>query len=64
MRSPGRLEIVKQSPTVLVDAAHNPGGARVLRKALEESFAFEKIYGVFSAMQDKNVEAVLGEMEP
>ena len=29
--SPGRLEIVRRSPTVLVDAAHNPAGAQALR---------------------------------
>ncbi|OKL50137.1 bifunctional folylpolyglutamate synthase/dihydrofolate synthase [Boudabousia marimammalium] len=64
VQSPGRLEIVKSSPTVLVDAAHNPAGAQALREALQESFGFERIYGVFSAMADKNVEAVLAEMEP
>ncbi|MEO7754709.1 MAG: Mur ligase family protein, partial [Terracoccus sp.] len=40
MTSPGRLEIVRRSPTVLVDAAHNPAGARSLVAALEEAFAF------------------------
>lgn len=32
--SPGRLEVVRTSPTVLVDAAHNPGGAEALVDAL------------------------------
>ena len=38
--SPGRLEVVRRSPTVIVDAAHNPHGAAVLAAALEESFNF------------------------
>ncbi len=33
--SPGRLERVRTSPTILVDAAHNPHGARALAVASE-----------------------------
>lgn len=64
VRSPGRLEVVRTSPTVLVDAAHNPHGAAALRSAVEESFEFEHLVGVFAAMADKNVEGVLVELEP
>lgn len=62
--SPGRLQVVRTSPTILVDAAHNPAGARVLAAALEDSFPFAHVVGVYSAMGDKDVEAVLSEMEP
>jgi len=31
---PGRLEVVSRSPLIVLDCAHNPGGARVLREAL------------------------------
>lgn len=62
--SPGRLQVVRTSPTVVVDAAHNPAGARVLRAALEETFDFRHVVGVFSAMADKDVEGMLGELEP
>ena len=44
--SPGRLEIVRRSPTVLVDAAHNPAGARALRDAIQDSFTFARLVGV------------------
>ncbi len=62
--SPGRLQVVRTSPTILVDAAHNQAGARVLAEALNDSFPFQKVVGVYSAMADKDSEAVLGEMEP
>jgi len=63
--SPGRLEVVRTSPTIIVDAAHNPAGARSLRTALDQGvFDFAHIVGLFSAMRDKDVEGVLGEMEP
>jgi dihydrofolate synthase/folylpolyglutamate synthase len=35
---PGRLEVIGARPTVLLDAAHNPDGARALAAALEELF--------------------------
>lgn len=62
--SPGRLEVVKRSPTVIVDAAHNPHGANVLAIALQESFTFEHIIGVISVMADKDVQGVLEALEP
>ena len=63
VKSPGRLEIVRRSPTVIVDAAHNPHGAAVLASALEESFDFENIIGVVSIMADKDVDGVLAAFE-
>ena len=62
--SPGRLEVVRRSPTVIVDAAHNPHGAVVLAAALEESFTFEQVIGVVSVMADKDLLGVLQALEP
>jgi len=62
--SPGRLEIVRRSPTVLVDAAHNPHGALVLAEALKDSFHFAKIVGVVSIFKDKDVVGILEALEP
>lgn len=62
--SPGRLEIVRRSPTVIVDAAHNPQGARSLRLALSDSFAFTRLVGVLAILEDKDVLGILEELEP
>nr|WP_040434685.1 folylpolyglutamate synthase/dihydrofolate synthase family protein [Schaalia vaccimaxillae] len=62
--SPGRLQVVRHSPTILVDAAHNPAGAAVLADAITESFDLAHTVGVYSAMGDKDVEGVLAELEP
>jgi dihydrofolate synthase/folylpolyglutamate synthase len=40
--SPGRLEIVRRSPTVVLDAAHNPAGARAAAAAVADSFDFTR----------------------
>lgn len=62
--SPGRMEVVRTSPTIIVDSAHNPAGALALRDGLQEAFQLDYLVGVYSAMKDKNVEAVLAQMEP
>jgi dihydrofolate synthase/folylpolyglutamate synthase len=62
--SPGRLEVVRRSPTVLVDAAHNPAGAGALRAALEDSFNFAKIVGVVAILEDKDAVKMLEILEP
>jgi dihydrofolate synthase/folylpolyglutamate synthase len=64
VESPGRLEVVRRSPTVLVDAAHNPAGARALRDALADSFTFVKLVGVLAVMRDKDVAEMLEALEP
>ncbi|MDT9591867.1 folylpolyglutamate synthase/dihydrofolate synthase family protein [Nocardioides zeae] len=62
--SPGRLEIVRRSPTIVLDAAHNPAGAEALGQALEDSFTFSPLIGVLAVMGDKDVEGLLAAFEP
>jgi len=64
MTSPGRLEIVRRSPTIVLDAAHNPHGAEALGAALEDSFTFSPLIGVIGAMADKDHEGLLAALEP
>jgi dihydrofolate synthase/folylpolyglutamate synthase len=62
--SPGRLEVVRTSPTVLLDGAHNPAGVRALAAALGEAFAFERLVGVIGVLADKDAYAMLSALEP
>jgi dihydrofolate synthase/folylpolyglutamate synthase len=62
--SPGRLEIVRRSPTIVLDAAHNPHGAAALVDALEDSFTFSPLIGVVGVMGDKDYEGLLSVLEP
>lgn len=62
--SPGRLEVVRRSPTIVLDAAHNPHGAAALAAALQDSFTFSPLIGVVAVMADKDYEGVLAELEP
>ena len=62
--SPGRLEVIRRSPTIVLDAAHNPHGAAAVVDALEDSFAFSPLIGVVGVMSDKDYEGVLATFEP
>jgi dihydrofolate synthase / folylpolyglutamate synthase len=62
--SPGRLEVIRRSPTIIIDAAHNPAGMAATVAAIEESFTFARLSGVFAASGDKDVPGILAELEP
>ncbi|WP_153503161.1 bifunctional folylpolyglutamate synthase/dihydrofolate synthase [Cumulibacter manganitolerans] len=64
MTSPGRLEVVRTSPTTLVDATHNPAGMRATVRTLQESFDFSRLIGVFAAASDKDIAGMLELLEP
>jgi dihydrofolate synthase/folylpolyglutamate synthase len=56
--------VVRRSPTVIIDAAHNPAGMAATVAAIQESFTFRHLTGVFAASGDKDVVGILAELEP
>jgi folylpolyglutamate synthase/dihydropteroate synthase len=62
--SPGRLDILRRSPTVIADAGHNPAGVAATVLALTESFSFDRIIGVVAVAADKDAAGILDELEP
>ena len=62
--APGRLEVVRRSPTVVLDAAHNPAGARATAEGIGEVFDFSRLIGVVGMSDDKNVRGFLDAFEP
>ncbi|WP_413101236.1 bifunctional tetrahydrofolate synthase/dihydrofolate synthase [Streptomyces sp. Inha503] len=62
--SPGRMEVVRRSPTVVLDAAHNPAGARAAAAAVTESFDFSRLIGVVGASDGKDARGLLEAFEP
>jgi len=59
VRFPGRLELVRRSPAVVLDAAHNPHGARAVAAAIAEAFSFAPLIGVVAVMADKDARGIL-----
>jgi dihydrofolate synthase/folylpolyglutamate synthase len=62
--SPGRLERVRTSPTILLDAAHNPHGMAATVAALQEEFAFSRLVAVAAVLADKDAAGILELLEP
>lgn len=63
VRSPGRLERLRTSPSVLIDAAHNPAGMTATVEAIRESFDFTRLIGVVGAVRGKDVAGMLAALE-
>lgn len=61
--APARLEVVRRSPTVVLDTAHNPHGMSATLAALEEAFDFSPLIGVVGMMADKDADGVLALLE-
>jgi len=60
--SPGRLQLIGIEPTILVDAAHNPAGAKTLTAALRSYFGFEEIVFVLGILGDKDASGIVKEL--
>lgn len=57
--SPGRLEVISDQPTIVVDAAHNPHGVEALVATLPEAFGFSTTIGVIAVLADKDGDGIL-----
>ncbi len=59
---PGRLQILRREPWVIVDGAHNADSVRRLVKALRQYFDFERAILIFGASSDKNIAGMVAEL--
>ncbi|MBF4576728.1 folylpolyglutamate synthase/dihydrofolate synthase family protein [Frondihabitans sp. VKM Ac-2883] len=62
--SPGRLQVLSNDPTILVDAAHNPHGAHSLAEALGEYFDFDRVVAVLAILSDKDAGGIIRALAP
>ncbi|VXB34681.1 bifunctional folylpolyglutamate synthase/dihydrofolate synthase [Arthrobacter sp. 8AJ] len=60
--SPGRLEVVRTAPTIIVDAAHNPDGIKASAAALQEAFTVTRLVPVVGVLKEKDAEEILREL--
>ncbi|MGO3023398.1 MAG: bifunctional folylpolyglutamate synthase/dihydrofolate synthase [Brevibacterium sp.] len=60
--SPGRAELVRAGPSVVVDGAHNPDAAHVLAETLTEAFDFDYVVIVLAMLADKDSDGVIEEL--
>jgi dihydrofolate synthase/folylpolyglutamate synthase len=56
---PGRFEVIPGQPTIIIDGAHNPDGARVLRENLNQFYREKNIVFLLGILQDKDVKNIV-----
>jgi dihydrofolate synthase/folylpolyglutamate synthase len=62
--SPGRCEIIHRDPTIILDAAHNPHGAKAIAETIQNEFTFDDVTGIVALMADKDALGILQALEP
>ena len=60
----GRLEIIQNNPTLVLDGAHNPSGVKVVRDALKEIFSYHRLILVLAIFADKNYKKMIQILAP
>jgi dihydrofolate synthase/folylpolyglutamate synthase len=63
-RWPGRFDVVRRDPFLVLDGAHNPAGARALALSLREVFGDQPLTLVLGLSEDKDARAFLAELTP
>lgn len=64
VRWPGRLEMISQSPRVILDGAHNQAGATVLKEYLEKELKYRNLILLIGIMKDKDIKSILHLLTP
>jgi dihydrofolate synthase/folylpolyglutamate synthase len=62
LSSPGRLQLVRTEPALLLDGAHNPAGAKTLAVSLKSEFSEKPLVGLIAVLSDKDVAGVFSEL--
>jgi dihydrofolate synthase / folylpolyglutamate synthase len=60
---PGRCEVVQRNPLVVLDGAQNLASARVLKKAVRNSFKYRKVVLVLGISSDKDIQGICQELD-
>ena len=61
---PGRFEVLRKEPPLVVDSAHNRDSALKLRLALADYFPGRPVILIFGASEDKDIQGMLAELTP
>jgi dihydrofolate synthase/folylpolyglutamate synthase len=61
---PGRFHVLGTGPWLVLDGAHNPGGARALARSLRDVFGAQPVTLVVGILRDKDARAILAELVP
>jgi len=63
-RWPGRCEVIKKDPLIVLDGAQNLASARVLKKAIEDNFRYKKLILILGISRDKDIAGICKTLDP
>jgi dihydrofolate synthase/folylpolyglutamate synthase len=58
------VEVLRRSPAIVLDAAHNVASVEALVQVLKESFSVQRRLLVFATTRDKNLQGMLERLLP
>ncbi|MCL4534454.1 MAG: bifunctional folylpolyglutamate synthase/dihydrofolate synthase [Bacteroidetes bacterium] len=64
VRWPGRLEVLRRRPLIITDGAHNADSAQKLATALQESFAYRRLFLILGTSSDKDIAGIVRALAP
>jgi len=56
---PGRIDVVRRNPTIVVDGAHNVASLECLLDTLRDEFDYRRLHLVFAVAEDKDVQGMV-----
>ncbi|MGI6295358.1 MAG: bifunctional folylpolyglutamate synthase/dihydrofolate synthase [Armatimonadota bacterium] len=61
---PGRMQVLRNDPTVVIDGAHNPDAAAKLARAITERFSYDRLILVIGMTNSHSPQKVLRKLAP
>jgi dihydrofolate synthase / folylpolyglutamate synthase len=61
---PGRMQVIRENPTILLDGAHNVAAVKALARSIQWDFSYDKMILVIGIMADKDIANVLRAIVP
>ena len=62
VKCPARIEVISESPLIVLDTAHTVSSMKILRESIKENFSFKKLIVVIGLSADKDIEGILKEI--
>jgi len=59
---PGRCEIIKRRPYLILDSAHNSSSARALKKTIKRNFDYKNVILILGILRDKDIKGICNEL--
>jgi len=63
VRVQGRLELIRDMPRTIVDAAHNAASVGALMRAVGQNITYDSMVVIFGCCQDKDIDGMLQQLQ-